>query len=80
MACVRYWAGARDVAGTPEQSLAATSLCALLAAVREEHGDRMGRLLEVGIVLVDGERADRGVDRALADSSVVEVLPPYAGG
>jgi molybdopterin converting factor small subunit len=80
MGCVRYWAGARDVAGTPEESLPAASLADLLAAVRTEHGDRMTRLIEVGVLLVDGERVARGADQPLLDSSVVEILPPYAGG
>lgn len=78
--CVRYWAGARDIAGTTDQSLPASSLLELLAAVGDQHGGRMQRLLEVGMVLVDGERVTRGEDRPLADSSVVEILPPYAGG
>jgi hypothetical protein len=40
----------------------------------------MARVLDVGLVLVDGERVDRGVDQVLADSAIVEILPPYAGG
>jgi molybdopterin converting factor small subunit len=40
----------------------------------------MMRLLDVAVVLVDGERASRGVNQALADSAVVEILPPFAGG
>jgi len=80
MACVRYWAGARDVAGTHQQSVSATSLADLLDAVRAEHGERMARLIEMGVVMVDGEKVARGTDQPLTDSSVVEVLPPYAGG
>jgi molybdopterin converting factor small subunit len=80
MACVRYWAGAREVAGTPEQSLPASSLGELLAAVRAEHGDPIARLIEVGILLVDGERVLPGADQPLVDSSTVEILPPFAGG
>jgi sulfur-carrier protein len=80
VACVRYWAGAREVAGTQEQMLPADSLAQLLATVRAEHGDRMTRLLEVGLVLVDGERASPEVDQPLPDSALVEILPPYAGG
>jgi molybdopterin converting factor small subunit len=80
MACVRYWAGAREIAGTAEQSVAATSLAGLLAAVCHEHGDRMARLVEVALVLVDGERVARDGDQSLTDAAVVEILPPYAGG
>jgi molybdopterin converting factor small subunit len=60
--------------------VSAESLEVLLGVIRTEHGDRMARLLDVGLVLVDGERVGAGVDRALADSTVVEVLPPFAGG
>jgi molybdopterin converting factor small subunit len=77
---VRYWAGAREIAGTPEQSVPLDSLSQLLAAIGAEHGDRMARLLDVGLILVDGERAPRGVDRALDESAIVEILPPFAGG
>jgi molybdopterin converting factor small subunit len=78
--CVRYWAGARDIAGTSEQSLPATSLTALLAVVGAEHGERMRRLIEIGVVLVDGEQVARGADQPLGEATIVEVLPPYAGG
>lgn len=80
MACVRFWAGARDVAGVAEQVLPAALLSELLAVVGTEHGERMGRLIEIGVVLVDGEQVARGVDPPLTDASVVELLPPYAGG
>ncbi|HEX3898148.1 MAG TPA: MoaD/ThiS family protein [Mycobacteriales bacterium] len=80
MAHVRYWAGAQEIAGALEQTVPAASLDELLAVVRNEHGDRMTRLLDVGLVLVDGERAARGVDQALAESAIVEILPPFAGG
>ena len=56
------------------------SLGQLLTALRAEHGDRMRRLLEIGLVLVDGERADIGADQTITDASVVEILPPFAGG
>jgi hypothetical protein len=40
----------------------------------------MTRLLEIGLVLVDGERASLDIDQSLGDATLVEVLPPYAGG
>jgi molybdopterin converting factor small subunit len=57
-----------------------SSLDGLLAAIRAEHGDRMTRLLDVALVLVDGQRTTRGVELMLAASAVVEILPPFAGG
>jgi molybdopterin converting factor small subunit len=79
VARVRYWAGAQAIAGTPEQTVPVDSLAQVLVALRNEHGDRMARLLEVSLVLVDGEPA-AAADQELAASSVVEILPPYAGG
>jgi molybdopterin converting factor small subunit len=80
VARVRYWAAAREVAGTSEQAIPGDSLDQLLAVIAAEHGDRMAQLLAVGIVLVDGERAARETDQTLAESSIVEILPPFAGG
>lgn len=77
---MRYWAGAREVAGTSEEMVPGSSLDGLLAAIRAEHGDRMTRLLDVALVLVDGQRTTRGVELMLAASAVVEILPPFAGG
>lgn len=80
VACVRYWAAAREVAGRTEQTVAAESLAQVLVAISAEHGEGMQRLLETGLVLVDGTKAVRGADQPLDESAVVEVLPPYAGG
>lgn len=63
-----------------EQTAPGESLVQLLTVIRAEHGDRMRRLLEVGLVLVDGVRTDIGTDQAITDASVVEILPPFAGG
>jgi sulfur-carrier protein len=80
VATVRYWAGARDVAGTPEQSVPEDSLRRVLAVIGAEHGDRMARLLQVSVVLVDGQRAAVADDMPLTSSAIVEILPPFAGG
>jgi molybdopterin converting factor small subunit len=77
---VRYWAGAREVAGTSEQAVSEDSLAQVLAAIRAEHGDRMTRLLRVSVVLVDGQRAEVASSVALAPAAIVEILPPFAGG
>lgn len=77
---MRYWAGAREIAGTAEQWEPAASLAELLVAIRAKHGDRMTRLIETGLVLVDGERVSIATERALAESTLVEILPPFAGG
>ena len=83
---VRYWAGARAAAGTAEDVFAVAgdvSLADLVARVLERHpDDRMARTVAVCSVLV-GDRPVRSQDPAavsVAPGSVVELLPPFAGG
>ncbi|MGH3744109.1 MAG: MoaD/ThiS family protein [Mycobacteriales bacterium] len=80
MVCIRFWAGAREVAGVAEQSLGAGSLTEVLAALRREHGPRMEALLSISVLLLDGGQVARDADVDVPDGSTLEVLPPYAGG
>ena len=83
---VRYWAGARAAAGTPEDSFdvaGVVSLSDLVAQVLERHpGDRMARTVAVCSVLV-GDLPVGSQDPAavvVRPGAVVELLPPFAGG
>ena len=83
---VRYWAGARAAAGTAEDSFdvdGELTLADVVARVLERHpGDRMSRTVAVCSVLL-GDRPVRSQDPAtvvVAPGSVVELLPPFAGG
>ena len=83
---VRYWAGARAAAGTPEDVFdvdGGLSLADLVARVLERHpDDRMARTVAVCSVLL-GDQPVRSQDPAtvvVAPGSVVELLPPFAGG
>jgi molybdopterin synthase sulfur carrier subunit len=81
---VRYWASLRSAAGRNEDVVEATTLADALAAARIAHAAsaRFGAVLDVCAIVVDGTPAGRR-DRAqiaLADGSVVELLPPFAGG
>jgi len=83
---VRYWAGARAAAGTAEDAFdvdADLSLAELVRRVLERHpGDRMARTVAVCSVLV-GDRPVRSQDPdtvVITPGSVVELLPPFAGG
>jgi molybdopterin converting factor small subunit len=83
---VRYWAGARAAAGTAEDAFAVDgdlTLADLVQLVLERHpDDRMARTVAVCSVLV-GDRPVRSQDPAsvaVAPGSVVELLPPFAGG
>ena len=83
---VRYWAGARAAAGTAEDTFDADgglTLAEVVAKVLERHpGDRMERTVAVCSVLL-GDRPVRTQDPAsvvVEPGSVVELLPPFAGG
>lgn len=74
---VRFWAAARAAAGVEETTVTAASV----GEARSELVHAMPALeplLPLCSILVDGVRADPG--RALHEGSVVEVLPPFAGG
>lgn len=74
---VRFWAAARAAAGVEETTVTASS-------VGEARSELMRALpaleplLPLCSILVDGVRADAGLP--LRGGSVVEVLPPFAGG
>ena len=83
---VRYWAGARAAAGTAEDSFDVEgdlTLADVVARELERHpGERMSRTVAVCSVLL-GDRPVRSQDPAtvvVTPGSVVELLPPFAGG
>ena len=79
MPLVRYFAGARAAAGTPEEKLDASTLDELIEAAVASHGDRLARILPSCSFLVDGlVWRDRQVP--LPGEATVDVLPPFAGG
>ncbi|MCM0622680.1 MoaD/ThiS family protein [Nocardioides bruguierae] len=83
---VRYWAGARHVAGTDADHLSVTTeltLVEVLArAVAEHPGTTLSDVVKACSVLVDdlpvGSRDPASV--TVSPGQVVEVLPPFAGG
>lgn len=84
-ATLRYWAAAREAAGTSEEPTAATDLAAALDEVvarRAGRGAQLARVFARCSFLVDsqpvGKREHAAV--ALPPGAVVEVLPPFAGG
>lgn len=86
---LRYWAAAKDAAGVAEEKVEADDLAAALAegvaaaAARSgERADRLRLVIARASFLVDGEPAGTrppGSVRVPA-GSVIEVLPPFAGG
>ncbi len=76
---VRYFAGARAASGVDTEAREAGTLDELVRQIVGEHGERLERVLTACSFLVDGTSTrDRAV--ALSPGSVVDVLPPFAGG
>ncbi len=84
MVTIRYWAAAKDAAGVAEEPVEARNLAEALA-VASAHRVADSRFLDVlarSSFLIDGApagvRPQAGV--AVGEGSVIEVLPPFAGG
>lgn len=77
MVTVRYWAAAREAAGTETESHVGTTLGGVLDAAVDAHPD-LARVVKASTFLIDGRAADRSA--TLESGVTVEVLPPFAGG
>jgi sulfur-carrier protein len=79
---VRYWAAARAAAGVAEEQTAAATLAEALLLARAARDERFTRVLDVCSFVVDGDPVG-GRDHAdvpLRAGTLVDVLPPFAGG
>jgi molybdopterin synthase sulfur carrier subunit len=80
---LRYWASLRAAAGKPEEIVEAATLAEALASARRlNDAPRFSAVLGICSVVVDGVPVGRR-DQAtvnLDDGSIVELLPPFAGG
>ncbi len=81
---VRYWASLRAAAGLTEEVVDGGTVAEALAVARDLHAaqPRFSEILAVCAVLADGSPAGRRNHAAipLHDGSIVELLPPFAGG
>jgi molybdopterin synthase sulfur carrier subunit len=75
-ATVRFWAAARQAAGHAEESCHAATIAELQfeLAARPE----LAKIVAMSSFLVDGVHGD--ADTAIKPGSIVDVLPPFAGG
>ena len=78
MITVRHFAAAAEAAGTTTEQLDVTTVGALRRSLLVNHGPAMDRVLAQSALLAGGVRVDDDV--VLADGTVVDVLPPFAGG
>ncbi len=79
MAKVRYFAAAAEAAGVPNENVEAATLGALRRALVEAHGEGFAQVLARCSILVDGTHTE-SPETPLASGSLVDVLPPFAGG
>jgi molybdopterin synthase sulfur carrier subunit len=76
---VRYFAGARAASGVDTETRDADTLDQLVGQIVDAHGEKLERVLTACSFLVDGTTTrDRAL--VLAPGTVVDVLPPFAGG
>ena len=82
MTTLRYWAGARAAAGTASEQVDAATLAEALETARGQRGRRFADVLSVCSFVVDGDPvgARDHASIGLAADSLVDVLPPFAGG
>jgi molybdopterin converting factor small subunit len=79
---VRYFAAARAAAGVETEPLelpAGATVEDVLAAVREQHGAELARVLDRCSYLLD-EVAVRDRTAVVPAGATLDVLPPFAGG
>ena len=81
---IRYWAAAKDAAGTPEELVEAETLARALATVLDGRlgDDRLRQVIARSSFLVNAlpVRRDAHEETVLEDGATIEVLPPFAGG
>ncbi len=82
MTTLRYWAAARAAAGIAEEQTSAATLAEALLLARSVRDDRFGQVLGVCSFVVDGDPVGSRdhAEVPLGGASLVDVLPPFAGG
>ena len=78
MPTVRYFAQAREAAGTGAEEVPGATVAEVLTAAVERHGERLEAVLASAAVWLDGEPCQPGDPVAICGE--VAVLPPVSGG
>lgn len=78
MPTVRYFAQAREAAGTGAEVVPGATVAEVLAAAVARHGERLEAVLGSSAIWLDGEPADP--PDPVPEGSEVAVLPPVSGG
>jgi molybdopterin converting factor small subunit len=81
---IRYWAAAKEAAGTAEESVDAITLRdALDVVIASRRPDtRLAAVIGRSSFLVNADPVGRAHKESITldDGAVIEVLPPFAGG
>jgi sulfur-carrier protein len=84
MVTMRYWAAAKQAAGVAQETLSAATLAEALAVAVAGRAGATGfqAVLARSSFLVNGQQAGgRAAESvSLEEGTVIEVLPPFAGG
>ena len=75
---IRYFAQAREAAGTAAEEVTGATVGDVLAAASERHGPRLQAVLAISAVWLDGEPCT--AEDPVAVDGEVAVLPPVSGG
>ena len=79
MTQVRLFAGAAEAVGVKEIQFDGSSVQTLIDTLVDQGNPETARVLSVCAILVNGVRAS-SPDTVIESGSVVDVLPPFAGG
>jgi molybdopterin converting factor small subunit len=82
MAVLRYFAAVKEAAGVASEEVTGATLAEALVAARAQHAERFTTVLARCSFVVDGDPVG-GRDHAavvVRPDSVVDALPPFAGG
>ncbi|MGL5859535.1 MAG: MoaD/ThiS family protein [Angustibacter sp.] len=74
---VRYWAGAREIAGRDDERVDLASVRDVVR-VLSDRDERLAEVVRRSSLLLDGQVVHD--DAPLSDGQTLEVLPPFAGG
>jgi len=74
---IRYWASARAAAGCDSECFTGHRVGDVLEAAAAAHAG-LGVVLEVSTILLDGRPVT--ASQRLSEGTILEVLPPFAGG
>ena len=78
MVRVRFFASARDAAGTAHAELPGDTVADVLTAATQRYGDSFAAVLATCKIWVDGEPAIP--DDSIGSAKELAVLPPVSGG